>query len=54
MYLRLILKVIGIEDVEVIAVGGSKAVDLGQTPRAEFLQVFEPALARGAVLIWLP
>ena len=48
MYLRLILKVIGIEDVTVVAAGGSKAVDLGMTPRAEFLQTFEPAIESAA------
>jgi FMN-dependent NADH-azoreductase len=36
-YLRLILKVIGIEDVTVVAGGNAKAVDLGQTTRAAFL-----------------
>ncbi len=50
MYLRLVLKVIGIEDVTVIAAGGSKVVDLGEKPRAEFLQAFEPAVAAAAQL----
>lgn len=36
-YLRLILRVIGIEDVTVVAGGNAKAVDLGQTTRAAFL-----------------
>jgi len=44
MYLRLILKVIGIEDVTFVAAGGSKVVDLGERSRAEFLQTFEPAV----------
>ncbi len=48
MYLRLILKVIGIEDVTIIAAGGSKVVDLGTMPRAEFLQAFEPAITSAA------
>jgi FMN-dependent NADH-azoreductase len=48
MYLRLILKVIGIEDVAVVAAGGSKVVDLGEKTRAEFLQAFEPALTYAA------
>jgi len=48
MYLRLILKVIGIEDVTVVAAGGSKVVDLGEKPRAEFLQTFEPAITSAA------
>ena len=48
IWLRLILKVIGIDDVTVVAAGGTKVVDLGETPRAEFLQAFEPALAEAA------
>lgn len=48
MYLRLILKVIGIEDATFVAAGGTKAVDLGQRSRAEFLQTFEPALTSAA------
>ena len=48
LYLRLILKVIGIEDVTVVAAGGTKVVDLGETSRAEFLQRFEPAVASAA------
>ncbi len=44
LYLRLILKVIGIEDVTFVAAGGSKIVDLGEKPRAEFLEAFEPAI----------
>ena len=48
MYLRLILKVIGIEDVTLVAAGGSKAVDLGEKSRAEFLQTFEPAVTSAA------
>lgn len=47
-YLRLILKVIGMEDVTVVAAGGTKAVDLGQQPREEFLQGFLPALVQAA------
>ena len=50
MYLRLILKVIGIEDVTFIAAGGSKVVDLGEKPRAEFLQAFEPVITSAARL----
>jgi FMN-dependent NADH-azoreductase len=45
MYLRLILKVIGIEDVTFVAAGGTKVVDLGERSRAEFLQALEPAVA---------
>lgn len=48
IYLRLILNVLGIEDVTFVAAGGSKVVDLGQTPRAEFLQTFEAAIVSAA------
>ena len=48
MYLRLILKVIGIEDVTFVAAGGSKVVDLGEKPREEFLAAFEPAVTSAA------
>jgi FMN-dependent NADH-azoreductase len=47
-YLRLILRVIGIEDVTVVAAGGSKAVDLGERSRADFLRPFEAAAASAA------
>ena len=47
MYLRLILKVIGIEDVTFVAAGGSKVVDMGQQSREEFLAPFE-ALVKAA------
>ena len=47
-YLRLILKVIGIESVTFVAAGGSKAVDLGEKSREEFLAMFEPAVAAAA------
>lgn len=47
-YLRLILKVIGIEDVRFVAAGGTKVVDLGQRSRGEFLQGFEPAVVEAA------
>jgi FMN-dependent NADH-azoreductase len=48
MYLRLILKVIGIEDVTFVSAGGTKAVDLGERSRAEFLQTFESAVTSAA------
>ncbi len=48
MYLRLVLKVIGIDDVTVVAAGGTKVVELGEKPRAEFLRAFEPAVAEAA------
>ncbi|WP_420595912.1 FMN-dependent NADH-azoreductase [Deinococcus sp.] len=48
-YLRLILgKVLGIQDVTVVAAGGTKVVDLGQQSMAAFLQSFEPAVAAAA------
>lgn len=48
LYLRLILKVIGIEDVTLVAAGGTKVVDLGEKPRDEFLKTFEPAVTAAA------
>ena len=48
MYLKLILKVIGIEDVTFVAAGGSKVVDLGQQSRDEFLAPFGPVLSAAA------
>jgi FMN-dependent NADH-azoreductase len=47
-YLRLILKVIGIEDVTVIAGGNAKSVDMGQTTRDAFLQAFASEVAEEA------
>ena len=47
-YLRLILKVIGIEDVTVVAGGNAKAVDLGETTRDAFLLRFESEIAAAA------
>ncbi|HEY0191251.1 MAG TPA: NAD(P)H-dependent oxidoreductase [Kofleriaceae bacterium] len=47
-YLRLILKVIGIEDVTVVAGGNAKAVDLGQLTRDQFLEQHEPQVAAAA------
>jgi FMN-dependent NADH-azoreductase len=40
-YLRLILKVIGIEDVTVVAAGNAKAVDMGEITREAFLKKFD-------------
>lgn len=48
VYLRLILKVIGIEDVMFVAAGGTKVVDLGEKSRGDFLRTFEPAVASAA------
>lgn len=47
-YLRLILKVIGIEDVTVVAAGNAKAVDMGQMTRDDFLQGLAPEVAAAA------
>ena len=47
-YLRLILKVIGIEDVAVVAGGNAKSVDMGQTTRDAFLQTFASEVAEAA------
>lgn len=47
-YLRLILKVIGIEDVTVVAGGNAKSVDMGQATRDEFLQTFASEVVSAA------
>ena len=47
-YLRLILKVIGIEDVTVVAGGNAKSVDMGQTTREAFLRTFDHEVAAAA------
>ncbi len=47
-YLRLILKVIGIEDVTVVAGGNAKAVDMGQITREEYLQKFDMEVSLAA------
>ncbi len=47
-YLRLILKVIGIENVTVVAGGNAKAVDMGQTTREAFLQKFDSEVVAAA------
>lgn len=47
-YLRLILKVIGIENVTVVAGGNAKAVDMGETTREAFLQRFDPEVSAAA------
>lgn len=43
-YLRLILNVVGITDVEVVAAGGAKVVDMGEVGRDEFLHRFDDAI----------
>jgi len=45
-YIRLILKVIGIEDVTIVAAGNAKSVDMGQTTKADFLRTFAADTAR--------
>ena len=47
-YLRLILKVIGIEDVTVVAGGNAKSVDMGEITRDAFLQKFAAEVAEAA------
>ena len=47
-YLRLILNVIGIEDVTVVAGGNAKAVDMGETTREAFLQKLDSQVAAAA------
>jgi FMN-dependent NADH-azoreductase len=47
-YLKLILKVIGIDDVTVVAGGNAKSVDMGQTTRNEFLKNFASQVASAA------
>jgi len=47
-YLRLILGVIGIEDVTVVAGGGAKAVDLHEQTMDGFLAALEPQIDRAA------
>lgn len=48
-YLRLILKVIGIEDVTVVAGGNAKAVDMGEISRDDFIQNFVPKIKAAAM-----
>jgi FMN-dependent NADH-azoreductase len=47
-YLRLILVVIGIEDVTVVAGGGAKAVDLQEQTMEGFLAALQPPIDRAA------
>ena len=46
-WLRLILHVLGIDDVQFVAAGGTKVIDLGQQSRAAYLAPLEP-LAQAA------
>jgi FMN-dependent NADH-azoreductase len=50
-YLKLILKVIGIEDVTVVAGGNAKSVDMGQISRSAFLETFAPQIEEAAALV---
>ena len=47
-YLRMILKIIGIEDVTVVAGGNAKAVDMGQITREDFIAKFMPEIELAA------
>lgn len=47
-YLRLILKIIGIEEVTVVAGGNAKAVDMGETTRDAFLERFDAEISAAA------
>lgn len=47
-YLRLILKVIGIEEVTIVAGGGAKAVDLGDTTMAAFVETLANEIRQAA------
>ncbi|MBK6747180.1 MAG: NAD(P)H-dependent oxidoreductase [Ottowia sp.] len=47
-YLRLILGVIGIDDVSVVAGGGAKAVDLREQTMDGFLDALQPQIDRAA------
>jgi FMN-dependent NADH-azoreductase len=47
-YLRLVLGLIGIEDVTIVAGGGAKAVDLQEQTMQGFLATLEPALMAAA------
>jgi FMN-dependent NADH-azoreductase len=47
-YLRMILKVIGIDDVTVVAGGGAKAVDMRELTMGEFVGRLQPVLEAAA------
>ena len=48
-YLRLILSVIGINDVTFVNGGGAKVVDMGEQTMDAFIATVEPAIARAVV-----
>jgi FMN-dependent NADH-azoreductase len=50
-YLKLILKVIGIEEVTVVAGGNAKSVDMGQISRIAFLETFAPEIEAAAASV---
>lgn len=47
-YLRLILGVIGIDDITVVAGGNAKSVDMGEISREAFIDKFVPEIAAAA------
>ena len=47
-WLRLILQVLGIDDIEFVAAGGTKAIDLGQQSRADYLAPLTPLVQAAA------
>lgn len=48
-YLRLILNVIGIDDVTFVAGGNAKSVDMGETTMAGFIETLQPSIRAAAV-----
>ena len=48
-WLRLILQVLGIGDVHFVAAGGSKAIDLGQQSREDFMAPLLPLIQAAAL-----
>lgn len=53
-YLRLILRVLGFTDITVIAGGGAKAVDLGETAMEQFVANLAPELDTAAAVDSIP
>ncbi len=47
-WLRLILKVLGIEDVAFVAAGGTKAIDLGERSRSDYMAPIIPLIDAAA------
>lgn len=48
VYLRMILKVIGIDDFTLVTGGGAKAVDMGEQTMAQFVANLQPDIAAAA------